>query len=436
VNGYPTIAEVVAREILDSRGNPTLEVTVRLEDGAVGTAAVPSGASTGRHEALELRDGDKNRYRGLGVLRAVENVNKVVARVLVGRSPFDQAAIDAELIALDGTPNKGLLGANAILGASVAVARAAAASLGMPLYRYLGGVGAAVLPVPLMNILNGGRHADWQSTDIQEFMVVPAGAPSFAEALRWGAEIYHALRRLIKDRGGSVGLGDEGGFVPDLRSNAEALDLLMGAITAAGYRPGEQVWLALDAAASEWFEDGRYRLPKESKTFSAGELIGLYRRWVEAYPIVSIEDGLAEDDWAGWQELTAALGDRIQLVGDDLFVTNPDRIREGIGRRAANAVLIKPNQVGTVSETLTAVDLTVRAGWRPIISHRSGETEDTFIADLAVAINAGQIKAGAPARSERVAKYNRLLAIEAELGKGARFAGREFIGPARSSPRG
>jgi len=429
VDGYPTIAEVVAREILDSRGNPTLEVTVRLEDGAVGVAAVPSGASTGRHEALELRDGDKQRYRGLGVLRAVENVNKVVARVLVGRSPFRQAEVDAELIALDGTPSKSLLGANAILGASMAVARAAAASLGMPLYRYLGGVGAAVLPVPLMNILNGGRHADWQSTDIQEFMVVPAGAPSFAEALRWGVEIYHALGRIIKDRGGSVGLGDEGGFVPDLRSNVEALDLLVEAITAAGYRPGEQVWLALDAAASEWFADGRYHLPKEKKTLSAEELIELYRRWVEAYPIISVEDGLAEDDWAGWQALTAALGDRVQLVGDDLFVTNPDRIREGISRRAANAVLIKPNQVGTVSETLAAVNLTVQAGWRPIISHRSGETEDTFIADLAVAVNAGQIKAGAPARSERVAKYNRLLAIELELGKGARFAGRELIGP-------
>ncbi len=431
MNGYPTIAEVSAREVLDSRGNPTLEVTVRLEDGAVGTAAVPSGASTGRHEALELRDGDKTRYRGLGVLRAVENVNKVIARMLVGRSPFQQAEVDAELIALDGTPNKSLLGANAVIGTSMAVARAAAASLGMSLYRYLGGVGATVLPVPLMNILNGGRHADWQSTDIQEFMVVPAGAPSFSEALRWGVEIYHALRKLIKDRGGSVGLGDEGGFVPDLRSNVEALDLLMEAITAAGYRPGEQVWLALDAAASEWFEDGRYRLPKENKTLSAGDLIGLYTRWVEAYPIISIEDGLAEDDWEGWQALTAALGDRVQLVGDDLFVTNPERIRLGIGRRAANAVLIKLNQIGTVSETLSAVGLTVQAGWRPIISHRSGETEDTFIADLAVAVNAGQIKTGAPARSERVAKYNRLLAIEAELGKAARFAGREFIGPVR-----
>ncbi len=423
MNGYPTIAEVAAREILDSRGNPTLEVMVRLEDGAVGVAAVPSGASTGRHEALELRDGDKDRYRGLGVLRAVENVNKVVAQVLVGRSPFDQAEIDAQLIALDGTPNKSLLGANAILGVSMAVARAAAASLGMPLYRYLGGVGAAVLPVPLMNILNGGRHADWQSTDVQEFMVVPAGAPSFSEALRYGVETFHALKSVLKARGYNTNVGDEGGFAPDLKSNVEALEVLVEAVEKAGYEVGKDISFALDPATTELYKDGKYHLESEGRALSSEEMVAYWENWVDQYPIVSIEDGLAEDDWEGWKLLTERLGKRIQLVGDDLFVTNPARLKQGIERGVGNSILVKVNQIGTLSETLEAIRLAQRSGYTAILSHRSGETEDSTIADIAVAVNAGQIKTGSASRSDRLAKYNQLLRIEEELGAGARFLG-------------
>lgn len=417
-----TIVSVRARQILDSRGNPTIEVDVGLEDGTLGRAAVPSGASTGAHEALELRDGDRARYRGMGVERAVENVDDLIATELVGEDADDQAAIDDLLLELDGTPNKGKLGANAMLGVSVACARAAAAYYGLPLFRYLGGVNARLLPVPLMNVLNGGRHAS-ESTDFQEFMVVPLGLGSFSEALRAGSEVYHALQDVLKGRGLGVGLGDEGGFAPSLPSNREAVELLVQAIEQAGYRPGADVALALDVAATELSEDGRYTLAREGRTLDAGQMVDLYQEWAEAYPIVSIEDGLAEDDWEGWHELTVRLGGRLQLVGDDLFVTNTDRLGRGIEAGCANAILVKLNQIGTLTETLGAIDLARRAGYGAVISHRSGETEDTVISDLAVATGVGQIKTGAPARTDRVAKYNQLLRIEEMLADTARYAG-------------
>ena len=417
------IEEIKAREILDSRGNPTVEVEVFLSDGAWGRAAVPSGASTGAHEALELRDGDRSRYNGKGVLKALENINEVIAKEILGHSAYRQRAIDELLIKLDGTPSKSRLGANAILGVSLAVARAAANSLGVPLYRYIGGINACILPVPLMNILNGGKHAS-DSTDLQEFMIVPAGAPTFAEALRWGAETYHALKKVLASKGYNTNVGDEGGFAPSLKANEEAVELLLEAIEKAGYKPGEQIFIALDAAATEFYEDGKYVLKKEGRTLSAEEMVEFYADWVEKYPIISIEDGLAEDDWEGWQLLTRRLGDKVQLVGDDLFVTNVERLRKGIELGAANAILIKLNQIGTLTETLEAVKMAQEAGWGAIISHRSGETEDVTIAHLAVATGVGQIKTGAPCRSERVAKYNELLRIEEDLGSAAKFAGR------------
>ena len=416
------IASVRAREVLDSRGNPTLEVDVALDDGTVGRAAVPSGASTGAHEALELRDGDPARYGGKGVLRAVANVGEVIGPALVGRSPFDQEAIDRLLLELDGTPNKSRLGANAILGVSLAVAHAAAAARHLPLYQYLGGPDAHRLPLPLFNILNGGRHARG-GVDFQEFMVAPIGASTFAEALRWGAEVYHALGRLLDERGLATGVGDEGGFAPALGRNEDALALVLEAIERAGRRPGDEVALALDAAASELYRDGRYHLSREGRVLSSAELVALWQDWCSRYPIVSIEDGLAEDDWEGWRLLTERLGQDVQLVGDDLFVTSVERLRRGIEAGAANAILVKPNQIGTLSETLEAVRLARQARYAAIISHRSGETEDTTIADLAVATGVGQIKTGAPARGERTAKYNRLLRIEEELGERARYAG-------------
>ena len=415
------IAGVEARQILDSRGNPTVEVDVWLEDGSFGRAAVPSGASTGTYEAVELRDGG-DAYGGKGVLKAVENVVEVIAPEVVGLDALDQAAVDRVLVELDGTPNKGRLGANAILGVSLAVARAAASSVGLPLYRYLGGVDARLLPVPLMNILNGGRHAD-NNVDVQEFMVVPAGAERFADALRMGAEVFHALHRVLSDRGLATGVGDEGGFAPNLESNEAALDVLMEAIQRAGYRPGEDVALALDAAASEWYrpEEGVYVLAGQGQRLTADELIEMYARWLDRYPLVSLEDGLAEEDWDGWRRLTERLGGRLQLVGDDLFVTNVERLRRGIQAGAANAVLIKVNQIGTLTETLDAIDLAKRNGFTTIISHRSGETEDTTIADIAVATNAGQIKTGSASRTDRVCKYNQLLRIEEDLGPAARY---------------
>jgi enolase len=416
------IVSLRAREVLDSRGNPTLEVDVALDDGTVGRAAVPSGASTGAHEALELRDGDPARYGGKGVLRAVANVGEVIGPALVGRSPFDQEAIDRLLLELDGTPNKSRLGANAILGVSLAVAHAAAAARHLPLYQYLGGPDAHRLPLPLFNILNGGRHARG-GVDFQEFMVAPIGASTFAEALRWGAEVYHALGRLLDERGLATGVGDEGGFAPALGRNEDALALVLEAIERAGRRPGDEVALALDAAASELYRDGRYHLSREGRVLSSTELVALWQDWCSRYPIVSIEDGLAEDDWEGWRLLTERLGQDVQLVGDDLFVTSVERLRRGIEAGAANAILVKPNQIGTLSETLEAVRLARQARYAAIISHRSGETEDTTIADLAVATGVGQIKTGAPARGERTAKYNRLLRIEEELGERARYAG-------------
>ncbi|HEY8552193.1 MAG TPA: phosphopyruvate hydratase [Thermaerobacter sp.] len=417
------IAGVEARQILDSRGNPTVEVDVWLEDGSFGRAAVPSGASTGTYEAVELRDGG-DAYGGKGVLKAVENVMEVIAPEVVGLDALDQAAVDRALVELDGTPNKGRLGANAILGVSLAVARAAASSVGLPLYRYLGGVDARLLPVPLMNILNGGRHAD-NNVDIQEFMVVPAGAERFADALRMGAEVFHALHKVLSERGLATGVGDEGGFAPNLESNEAALDVLMEAIQRAGYRPGEDVALAIDAAASEWYrpEEGVYVLAGQGQRLTADELIEMYARWLDRYPLVSLEDGLAEEDWEGWRRLTERLGGRLQLVGDDLFVTNVERLRRGIRAGAANAVLVKVNQIGTLTETLLTMETAAAAGYRNIVSHRSGETEDVTIADLAVATRAGQIKAGAPSRSERVAKYNQLLRIEEQLGESAQYAG-------------
>jgi len=427
------IAAVHAREILDSRGNPTLEVDVTLEGGAAGRAAVPSGASTGAYEALELRDGDKRRYGGKGVLKAIGNVNSEIAGAVRGMAADGQGALDRRLCELDGTAEKSRLGANAILGVSLAAAHAAAAAHSEPLYRYLtrlvpwsnGQPGP--LPAPMCNILNGGKHAEG-STDFQEFMVMPLGAPSFAEALRMAAEVYHALGKLVHDRGLPTTVGDEGGFAPPGLSNDEAIELVTKAIESAGYRPGEEIAIALDPATSELFADGAYRLAREGKSLSSGELAGLWERWCGRYPIVSLEDGMAEDDWAGWQALTQRLGEKVQIVGDDIFVTNVERIERGIRERSANAVLIKLNQIGTLTETLQAIETARAAGWGAVISHRSGETEDTTIADLAVATGVGQIKAGAPARGERTAKYNRLLRIEEELGAAATYAGRSALG--------
>ena len=419
------IERVSAREVLDSRGNPTIEVEVGLFDGSLGTARVPSGASTGVHEALELRDGDASRYGGKGVRKAVENVRSTMAEILVGMDALDQYTVDSVLVDLDGTPNKSRLGANAILGASLATAHAAAKSRGLPLYRYLGGAGARLLPVPMMNILNGGAHTGWQSTDAQEFMVMPIGAPTFAEGLRWGAEIYHSLKAVLKGHGYSTLIGDEGGFAPALKANQEALDLILEAIEKAGYLPGQQVVLALDPAASELYDEasGKYRLRKEGRELTGEEMVRFWSTWVDSYPIASIEDGLAQDDWTSWQAMTEALGSRVQLVGDDLLVTNPERVRKAIDEKACNALLVKVNQIGTLSETLDAIGLCQRAGWKAIVSHRSGETEDTTIADLAVAFELGQIKTGAPARSDRVAKFNQLLRIEEDLGEAASYAG-------------
>jgi enolase len=423
-----TIIEgISALEILDSRGNPTVEVEVILADGSWGRAAVPSGASTGTHEALELRDGDKKRYLGKGVTQAVANVNGPIADTLFGWDATEQKAIDTALIDLDGTPNKSKLGANAILGVSLAVAKAASNSLGLPLYRYLGGVYAHVLPVPMMNILNGGAHTAWQSTDAQEFMVMPFGAPSFAEGLRWGAEIYHALKSVLKEKGYATLVGDEGGYAPALKANNEAVEVILEAIAKAGFKAGrgEQVAIALDPAASELYDEETktYNLRKEGKKLSGPEMVEFWTKWENDYPIVSIEDGLAQDDWDSWKLMTEKLGDKIQVMGDDLLVTNPERIRRAIKEGTVNSALIKLNQIGSLTETLEAVELCHRNAWTAIVSHRSGETEDTTIADLAVALNAGQIKTGAPARSDRVAKYNQLLRIEAELGETARYAG-------------
>ncbi len=422
-----TIESISAQEVLDSRGNPTVEVEVILADGSWGRAAVPSGASTGVHEALELRDGDKQRYGGKGVLKAVANVNDVIADALFGWDATEQKAIDAELLTLDGTPNKSKLGANAILGVSLAMAKAAANSLGQPLYRYVGGVFAHVLPVPMMNILNGGAHTAWQSTDMQEFMVMPFGAPTFAEGLRWGAEIYHALKSVLKEKGYATLVGDEGGYAPALKSNAEAIEVILAAVAKAGFKAGRgaDVAIALDPAASELYDEETktYNLRKEGKKLSGAEMVEFWAGWVRDYPIVSIEDGLAQDDWESWKLLVKTIGDKCQLVGDDLLVTNPARVRRAIQENAANALLVKVNQIGSLSETIEAVEICQRNGWRAISSHRSGETEDATIADLAVALNMGQIKTGAPARSDRVAKYNQLLRIEAELGDSASYAG-------------
>lgn len=417
------IVDIYGREILDSRGNPTVEVEVVLESGSVGRALVPSGASTGEYEAVELRDGDKNRYLGKGVLKAVENVNTIIAPALAGYDALDQVAIDRALIDLDGTDNKGKLGANAILGVSMAVAYAAAADLEVPLYRYLGGFSGVTLPTPMMNILNGGEHAD-NNVDFQEFMVMPVGADSFPEALRMGAEIFHNLKKVLSDKGLNTAVGDEGGFAPNLASNEEAIQTIIQAIEKAGYKPGEQVKIAMDVASSELYEDGKYVLKGEGVTKTSEEMIDLYRELVDKYPIVSIEDGLDENDWEGWKKLTAELGGRIQLVGDDLFVTNTKKLSEGIEKGIGNAILIKVNQIGTLTETFEAIEMAKRAGYTAIISHRSGETEDTTIADIAVATNAGQIKTGAPSRIDRVAKYNQLLRIADELEEQGRYAGK------------
>lgn len=419
------IESVLGREILDSRGNPTVEVEVILLDGSMGRAAVPSGASTGVHEALELRDGDKQRYLGKGVTKAVDNVNGAISEELSGWDAIEQKLIDTILLELDGTPNKSKLGANAMLGTSLAVAKAAAISLGLPLYRYIGGVFAHVLPVPMMNILNGGAHTGWQSTDAQEFMVMPLGAPNFAEGLRWSAEIYHALKSVLKERGYTALVGDEGGYAPALKANNEAVEIILIAIEKAGYKAGEQIGIALDPAASELFDEQTrlYNLRKEGKQLTGEQMVAFWKSWVDQYPIVSIEDGLAQDDWESWVLMTQEIGGRVQIVGDDLLVTNPERVRRAIKEKAANALLVKLNQIGTLTETIEAVETCQRAGWRAVTSHRSGETEDTTIADLAVALNMGQIKTGAPARSDRVAKYNQLLRIEEELGETATYAG-------------
>ena len=421
----PIIEGLTGREILDSRGNPTVEVEVILQDGSMGRAAVPSGASTGVHEALELRDQDQNRFGGKGVLKAVENANGPIAELLTGMEATKQKQIDMQMLELDGTANKSKLGANTILGTSLAVAKAAAKSLGLPLYRYIGGVYAHILPVPMLNILNGGAHTGWQSTDAQEFMVMPLGAESFSEALRWGSEIYQKLKQVLKEHGYTTLVGDEGGYAPALKTNAEAVEVILEAIEKAGYKAGEQVAIALDPAASEFYEleTGLYNLRSEGKKLNSEEMVAFWKSWVDQYPIVSIEDGLAQDDWEGWKLMTAELGDRIQIVGDDLLVTNPERVRRAIEEQAANALLVKLNQIGTLTETIEAVELCHRTGWRAVTSHRSGETEDTTIADLAVALNMGQIKTGAPARSDRVAKYNQLLRIEGELGTAAHYSG-------------
>jgi enolase len=418
------IRSVHAREILDSRGNPTVEVEVSVEGGALGRAAVPSGASTGVHEALELRDGDAGRYGGKGVRKAVGHVNDEIANVLKGMNAIDQGAVDRAMLSLDGTPHKEKLGANAILGVSLAVARAAAGACGLSLFRYLGGAAAYRMPVPMFNILNGGVHANWQGTDLQEFMIAPVGAPNFVEALRWGAEVYQALKKVLKDGGYSTGVGDEGGFAPALKRNSDAVDLILDAVGKAGYRPGDDIALALDPASSSFFEDGLYNLRTEGRKVDAAEMVGMYSEWVSKYPIAVLEDGLAEDDWDGWKLLTRELGDSIELVGDDLFVTNVARIARGIEEGVSNAVLIKLNQIGSLSETIAAVDLARRAGWGAMVSHRSGETVDSFIADLTVGLGTGHLKTGAPCRGERVEKYNQLLRIEEELGGQAVYAGK------------
>ncbi len=423
LNGITTIEDVIGREILDSRGNPTVEVEVLLMGGERGVAGVPSGASTGAHEAVELRDGDKRRFGGKGVLKAVEHVNDTIREAIVGLDASDSIMIDEIMIELDGTPNKGNLGANAILGVSLAVAKAAANALQQPLYRYLGGVSARTLPVPMMNILNGGKHAD-NSTDMQEYMVLPVGAKTFREGLRMGAEVYQGLKKVLHDKKLNTNVGDEGGFAPSLSSNREALEVIVAAIETAGYKPGVDIFLGMDPAASEFYVNGKYELAREGRTLTSSEMVDLYESWIGEYPIITIEDGLSEDDWDGWKILRERLGNRVQLVGDDLFVTNTTRLRRGIEERAANSILIKLNQIGTLTETLAAIEMAKRASFTAVVSHRSGETEDTTIADLVVAVNAGQIKTGAPARSERVAKYNRLLVIEDELGEEtAKYAG-------------
>jgi enolase len=419
------IRKVQAREILDSRGNPTVEVEVFLSDGSFARAAVPSGASTGVYEALELRDGDKGRYLGKGVLKAVAHVNGEIAGAVRDLDALDQAGVDRVMLALDGTEYKSRLGANAVLGVSMAVARAAAASAGMPLYRYLGGPAANLLPVPMFNILNGGVHANWQSTDLQEFMIAPVGAPNFREALRWGAETYHALKGVLKSGGFTTGVGDEGGFAPAFKKNADAVETILKAIEKAGYKPGEDIVLAIDGAVSGIYEDGLYNLRTEGKKVKADEMVGMYADWVRKYPIRVIEDGLAEDDWAGWKLLNGTIGGTTELVGDDLFVTNVKRIARGIDENAANAVLIKLNQIGTLTETVAAIEMARKAGWGAMVSHRSGETVDSFIADLTVAMGTGHLKTGAPCRGERVEKYNQLLRIEEELGSNALYAGRK-----------
>lgn len=422
---YTKIESIKGRQILDSRGNPTVEVDVQLVDGSLGRAAVPSGASTGIHEALELRDGDKKKFGGKSVFNAVNNVNSKIYDALVGEDATRQKEIDKILLELDGTANKSKLGANAILGTSMAVAKAAASSLELPLYQYIGGIYAHVLPSPMMNILNGGEHTDWQSTDAQEFMIMPLGAPTYSEALRWGSEIYHTLKSVLKGHGYATLVGDEGGYAPALSSNAEAVEIILEAIEKAGYKAGEQIAIALDPAASEFYEEdtGLYNLRTEGKKLSSAEMVDFWKDWVKKYPIVSIEDGLAQDDWDGWKLMTDELGDKIQIVGDDLLVTNPDRVRKGIKEGACNSLLVKVNQIGSLTETIESVETCHRAGWTAVTSHRSGETEDSTISDLAVALNTGQIKTGAPARSDRVAKYNQLLRIEEELGDMAEYAG-------------
>ena len=422
---YTYIDHIHAREILDSRGNPTVEVEVTLEDGSFGRAAVPSGASTGVHEALELRDGDKKRYGGKGVKKAVGHVNKEIAAALTGMDALDQGAVDRAMIELDGTPHKEKLGANAILGVSLATARAAADACDLPLFRYLGGAAACRLPVPMFNILNGGVHANWQGTDLQEFMIAPVGASNFAEALRWGSEIYHTLKKVLKDGGYSTGVGDEGGFAPALKRNAEAVELILKAIEGAGYRPGDDVVIALDPASSGFYENGLYHLRTENRKVDAAEMVAMYADWVTKYPIAVLEDGLAEDDWEGWKHLNRELGGKIELVGDDIFVTNVERIQRGINENVANAVLIKLNQIGTLSETIAAVQLAYGANWGAMVSHRSGETVDSFIADLTVALSTGHLKTGAPCRGERLEKYNQLMRIEEYLGASAVYAGRK-----------
>ncbi|AWI03031.1 phosphopyruvate hydratase [Clostridium drakei] len=424
MKNYIEIVDVVGRQILDSRCMPTVEVEVVLEDGTIGRAAVPSGASTGMFEAVELRDEDKSKYLGKGVLKAVDNVNTYIAGELIGMNVFDQVLIDKIMIELDGTKNKSKLGANAMLGVSLACARAAAESLGLNLYQYVGGVNAKVLPVPMMNIINGGKHAD-NNVDLQEFMIMPVGAPSFSEALRMSAEVYHSLKALLKAKGYDTGVGDEGGFAPNLKSNEEAIQVIVEAIEKAGYTPGKEIFIALDPASSEIYENGKYNLAGEGKVLSPAEMVDYYANLVEKYPIISIEDGMAEEDWEGWKLITDRIGNKVQLVGDDLFVTNTERLKTGIEKKVANSILIKLNQIGTLTETLNAIEMAERAGYTAVVSHRSGETEDTTIADLVVAVNAGQIKTGAPARSERVAKYNQLLRIEEELGEAGEFRGIE-----------